>query len=272
MTGGGKNKFMAYYNGKKIISRTNMGDMTMDEFLDKRGTLNRLFYQVKMDDWSIVDQIDFTKFTDCNSMFYGSNIVNAEIDTSKIKYLPYMFYQCTNLTSAKIDISSVERLPSNYWGSGLAYVFGGCVELSDVSITGNVPAEKDTFYAGHMFANCNVLIEAPYFDTKRVDNTEYMFSSCYALKVIPAYDFSNVGSLLGAFNYCYSMEEFHATGMKVSFDLSSSTKFTESALVEVLNNLATVTSTKTLTLGATNLAKLTDAEKKIATDKGWTLA
>ena len=29
---------------------------------------------------------------------------------------------------------------------------------------------------------------------------------------------------------------------------------------------------KTLTLGSTNLAKLTDAEKKQATDKGWTLA
>jgi hypothetical protein len=32
------------------------------------------------------------------------------------------------------------------------------------------------------------------------------------------------------------------------------------------------TTTKTLTIGSTNLAKLTDAEKKIATDKGWILA
>ena len=62
------------------------------------------------------------------------------------------------------------------------------------------------------------------------------------------------------------------TGMKVSFDISASTKFTEAALVEILNNLATVTTTTTLKMGATNLAKLTDADKKIATDKGWTLA
>ena len=40
----------------------------------------------------------------------------------------------------------------------------------------------------------------------------------------------------------------------------------------VINGLQTVTETQTLTLGSTNLAKLTDAEKKIATDKGWTLA
>ena len=35
---------------------------------------------------------------------------------------------------------------------------------------------------------------------------------------------------------------------------------------------ATVTSTKTLYLGSTNLSKLTDEDKAIATNKGWTLA
>ena len=61
-------------------------------------------------------------------------------------------------------------------------------------------------------------------------------------------------------------------GMKVDFDISSSTKFTREALVEILNNLATVTSTQTLTMRSTNLAKLTDEDKAIATGKGWTLA
>ena len=60
--------------------------------------------------------------------------------------------------------------------------------------------------------------------------------------------------------------------MKVNFNISSSTLFTREALVEILNNLATVTSTKTLTMGSTNLAKLTDEDKAIATNKGWTLA
>ena len=56
--------------------------------------------------------------------------------------------------------------------------------------------------------------------------------------------------------------------MKVSFNISSSTAFTKEALVEILNNLATVTTTQTLTMGATNLAKLTDEDKAIATNKG----
>ena len=40
----------------------------------------------------------------------------------------------------------------------------------------------------------------------------------------------------------------------------------------VINGLQTVTETQTLTLGSTNLDKLTEEEKQIATGKGWTLA
>ena len=40
----------------------------------------------------------------------------------------------------------------------------------------------------------------------------------------------------------------------------------------VINGLQTVTTSQVLTLGATNLAKLSDEEKAIATSKGWTIA
>ena len=43
-------------------------------------------------------------------------------------------------------------------------------------------------------------------------------------------------------------------------------------LIGVINCLEPVTTATTLTIGSTNLAKLTEDEKKIATDKGWTLA
>ena len=58
---------------------------------------------------------------------------------------------------------------------------------------------------------------------------------------------------------------------KVSLDLSSC-PLTHDSIMVVINGLQTVTEAQTLTLGETNLAKLTDAEKQIATDKGWTLA
>ena len=47
---------------------------------------------------------------------------------------------------------------------------------------------------------------------------------------------------------------------------------TRESLLWYLNSLAKIATTKTLPIGSTNLAKLTDEDKKIATDKGWTLA
>lgn len=58
------------------------------------------------------------------------------------------------------------------------------------------------------------------------------------------------------------------------FNVSDCTKLTHTSLMSIINALKTFTdgTTKTVTLGSTNLAKLTDSEKAIATQKGWTLA
>lgn len=124
----------------------------------------------------------------------------------------------------------------------------------------------------YMFSDCSNLTSIPLLDTSKVTNMSDMFAYCYKLTSIPLLDTSKVTDMTGMFSSCYNLKEIHMTGMKTSFDISASTKFTESALVEILNNLATVTSTKTLTMRSTNLAKLTDEEKAIATNKGWTLA
>ena len=59
-------------------------------------------------------------------------------------------------------------------------------------------------------------------------------------------------------------------GQSISFQHSH--LLTHDSLMSIINHLGTVTEVRTLTLGTTNLAKLTDAEKAIATEKGWTLA
>ena len=60
-----------------------------------------------------------------------------------------------------------------------------------------------------------------------------------------------------------------------SLTLKHSSKLTHDSLMSVINHLKDFTgtdNTMTLALGETNLAKLTDEEKAIATQKGWTLA
>lgn len=125
---------------------------------------------------------------------------------------------------------------------------------------------------GYMFVGCKNLISIPLLNTSNVTNMVVMFRGCTNLTSIPQLDVSNVTDMSYMFDSCKKLEEIHMTGMKASFDISTSTLFTREALVEILNNLATVTDTKTLRMGSTNLAKLTDEDKQIATNKGWTLA
>lgn len=79
-----------------------------------------------------------------------------------------------------------------------------------------------------------------------------------------------------AFENCISLEHIIFEGViGQNIDLHWSTKLTHESLMSIINALKDYSgsgSTYTCTLGEANLAKLTDAEKAIATEKGWTLA
>ena len=79
------------------------------------------------------------------------------------------------------------------------------------------------------------------------------------------------------FDDCFALENLTIQGTIATsgVDLRDSTKLTHKSLMSVINALKDYSGTSTtcsITFGATNLAKLTAAEKKIATDKGWSLA
>ena len=116
------------------------------------------------------------------------------------------------------------------------------------------------------------VVEFGAFDASKITSLSSAFIWNQRLKVIPAWDFSNVTSFSGSWGYCTALSEFHAYGMKVSFDLHYSA-LTHDAILEVFNNLSSgVAEGTTLTLGSDKLALMSDDEKAIATEKGWTLA
>lgn len=123
-----------------------------------------------------------------------------------------------------------------------------------------------------MFQNDNFLISVPLYDTSKVTDMSSMFYSCSNLTSVPAFDVSKVTTLFNMVGSCYNLEAIHIINIGADFDVHSCKKLTREALLEIIGNLKTVTSTKKLTLGSTNLAKLTDEDKAIATNKGWTLA
>lgn len=82
------------------------------------------------------------------------------------------------------------------------------------------------------------------------------------------------------FNYLNHLQEirFEGTiGTKGTNGMlfSRSTKLSHESLMSIINALQDLSGTditRSIVLGTTNLAKLTDAEKAIATERGWTLA
>ena len=165
---------------------------------------------------------------------------------TNLNYLYAIFYHCKRLKSVNADEWDTSEV------TGISRMFDECVSLEKV----------------------------PYFNTSKVmDASGFLYVrepyTSLPITEIPAYDLSSCTNLSNFVAGQVSLEHFYCTGMKVSFSLASSTKWEAGALVTVFNNLADVTSAETaptLTLGATNLAKLTDAQKSIATAKGWNLA
>lgn len=159
-----------------------------------------------------------------------------------------------------------------------------------------VPSEwTEIRYAA--FMRCSNLVKIT-FNNNIINIRESAFNMCAALKeiVIPV---SVVALGYAAFASCTSMTDISipnaikSIGDKAfsncksllnvtlgnnfncsNLDLSASTRYSVDTLVAMLTALADRTgqSAYTLTIGATNLAKLSDDQRAIATDKNWTLA
>lgn len=143
------------------------------------------------------------------------------------------------------------------------------------------------------------------FDSSRATNVTYAFNGnkITRVPVVSTVSASDLNTLFGwaplivtieklilkedgtqkfadnVFHTCSALENIVIEG-KIGtngFNVSWSTKLTHDSLISIINALKdysedTSGTTWAITLGTTNLAKLTDAEKAIATQRGWTLA
>lgn len=147
------------------------------------------------------------------------------------------------------------------------HMFSNCTNLTTIPA---LDTSKATNMSG-MFSSCTNLTTIPALDTTKVTDMKSMFYDCEKLTTIPELDVSGVNNMDRIFFNCSNLTEIHMRGIKEGFDIHYSTLFTREALVEILNNLVPLSYSRGLTMGTTNLAKLTDEDKKIATDKGWRL-
>jgi hypothetical protein len=104
----------------------------------------------------------------------------------------------------------------------------------------------------------------------------YAFGGAKSLKTIRSLDITKCTSWVSPFYLCYALENITFVGtVSVDISFNYSKKLTHESLMSIINALydfSSDTSGKThkVNLGSENLAKLTEEEKAIITQKGWT--
>ena len=183
--------------------------------------------------------------------------------------MEYAYYRCTmTVIDVKYDTSKVTNFSN---------AFDNCRNLiicPDINTTSATTMEN-------MFYYCRSLQTIPFLNTSNVSNITSMFNSCSKLKSSPLLDCGKVSSM----SYMFGWDDINSLkdlggfkNLKISCtgNLNLLPKLTVQSLMNVINNLYDFrangsTTTKTLQLGTTNLNKLTDEQKAVAVNKGWSL-
>ena len=163
----------------------------------------------------------------------------------------------------------VTSTPSYHFGNltSLNGTWFNCVYLTSVPHfnTENVTDFQDTWY------NCSSLLTIPPLNFKSATNISQCFSDCLSLTSLPYMNLKSVTDTTNAWSGCDNLTTLGGFGaISADFDLSTSPNLTVESIMNVINQAATVTG-KTMTFGESNLAKLTNEQKSVATRKGWTL-
>ena len=210
-----------------------------------------------------IPQLDTSNVIDMTGMFkdFTSLQFIESLDTSKVTSMREMFSGCTQLGISNgsgiplFDTSNVTDMQST---------FERCIQFQHIPQFDTSKVTNMYF----MFKDCRRLTTIPQLNTSNVTNMAGMFQGCTELTTVPALNVDKVTNMMVMFEGCTNLKSILMTNISTDLTIAYSTKFEREDLLVILNNLKTVTSSKTLTMGATNFAKLTEEDKAIATNKG----
>jgi hypothetical protein len=249
-----------------------------------------------------------TSLSSCFNDCYSLQSMNA-FDTTNVGSFINTFFICRSLRTIPLlntqgassttnmfnGCASLQTIPLLNTQNVLTMngMFSGCVSLQTIPLLNT----QITTNISSIFNSCAVLQTIPLLNTQNVTNITQSFNACVSLRTIPLLNTQSVINFNSVFFNCPSLQEIPAlnlasttgatdfasifatcpslskisiTGFKNSFSVASC-KLSAPALVEIFNNLPTVTS-KTITI--TNnwgASLLTTPEREIATNKGWSI-
>lgn len=292
---------------EKIFNSTTSGILTfIPTFLRSRinqcvDTSYMFDSQTALTDTSEIANWNTSNVICMDYMFRGCNKMTSVplFDTSNVLSMDSMFTDCSALTSVPLlDTSKVTNMLN---------MFSGCNKLTSVP---HFDTSKVTSMS-NMFRYCYALTTIPELDFSNVTSLGYMFNACSSLKELPNLNIKKVKSFdsnwmatkvekIGIMD-CDSVENaqyiltyvndlttltnfggFRNLGMKSnltstngSYFISKIPNLTYDSLLNILNLLydraSAGYSVLTIKLHPNHMALLSDDDKAIAINKGWSL-
>ena len=213
-------------------------------------------------DTSSVDNIG-AMFSGCSSL---QTLDVSNFDTSKVTSMFDMFAYCSRLQT--LDVSNWDTSEVN----SMTNMFYGCSSLQTLDVS-NFDTSRVTNMA-NMFYTCSSLqtLDVSNFDTSKVTSMFDMFANCSNLQTLDVsnWDTSKVTNMSGIFYICSKLATLKWVNWLSSVSISS-TAITRDVLYDLIDNLGTSDTTKTLTLGSRLISYLTDEQIQSASNKNWTL-
>ena len=238
--------------------------------------MNFLFNQTKIKELNL-PKWDVRKVTTMQRMVETlNNLTSVNLNgwvTSACTDMSYLFTSCESLTS--IDISSWDT--SNVQTMNSMFQYNR--KLTDIKFNFRTPNLTNM---GTMFDGCNSLvsIDLSMMDTSKVTDMFAAFNDCRNLTYLNLSNWnmsavSNINRMLDGLGNLTTLIMDGALFPKKDLDiyLTNSNNLTVESLVSVINALPQLDSGEShyIQLGSTNIDKLSDDQKAIAINKGWTL-
>lgn len=182
-------------------------------------------------------------------------------------------YQIFNSNKA-LEKIYLFRIPSNI--NTLDNAFNFCTALNEIRGLDKCDITNITNLQ-NMFYNCPLIesLNLSNWNLENVTNINFIFSNSINLKYLNLknWDFKNIDSAINPFSHCDSLTTVVGDLYNIKFSISlKDSPLTRASALVFLNGLGNIEETQTITFSKETYATLSEEDKQIAYNKGWTIA